>query len=244
MITCKLEGGMANQMFIMAFVIAYAKKHHLNYCIPTKVNNPHIPGKEAYRFPGVNYCSDQHDLQIVQESGFRYQEFPPMDNVCFCGYFQSWKYTEGYREEILKAFNLPYKKNEGVISIHIRRTDYLSYPDHHPVVSEAYLGRAIFFFMQRGFFKFKVFSDDLEWAKENLPQENIQMEFSEGQDEIQDLIDASCCSGNIGSNSAFSWWIYYLNQNKSKIGVFPRKWFGPALNHDVSDLLPANCIML
>jgi hypothetical protein len=237
--------GMGNQMFQLAMIWAHSKKYQINYAVPTKVIAPHIHGKQdAYRFPGINYLSDPPALQEYKEKSFRYELIPPVDNVCFNGYWQSWKYFDEYRNELLDVIGFPYKENKGVVSIHVRRGDFLDFPNHHPVVSEAYLGRAIFFFMQRGFLKFKVFSDDIPWAKENLPQENIQLEFSEGQDEVQDMIDASCCSGNIGSNSTFSWWIHYLNQNKNKIGVFPRRWFGENLNHDISDLLPANTIML
>lgn len=249
MISIKTEGGLGNQLFQQAFIFAYAKKYHLQYCVNTKVNNPHIYDKDeyhlsAYRFPGINYCSDENNMQIYKEKSFRYEEIPCLDNVCFSGFFQSWKYHHEYREDILKAFDFPYKKNEGVVSIHVRRSDYLKYPDHHPVISEAYLGKSIYFFMQRGFFKFKCFSDDLPWCIENLPQENIEIEFVAGQDEIQDLIDMSCCEHQLCSNSSFSWWGYYLNQNKNKMGVFPKRWFGPALNHDISDLIPANSIVL
>lgn len=244
MITCKLEGGLGNQMLIMAFIIAYAKKHHLNYCVPKKVNNPHIPGKDAYWFSGVNYCSDPHELQVIQESGFRYQEFPPMDNVCFKGFFQSEKYFIEYREEILKAFNLPYKKIDGVVSLHLRFGDYMTLPNHHPVVTDEYIDKATKFFMNRGFFKFKVFSDDIPHCKEILKFKNMDLEYSDGKDEIQDLIEASSCSHNIGSNSSFSFWIYWLNQNKNKMGTFPRRWFGDALNHDTTDLYPKNSIVL
>ncbi len=249
MITCKLEGGLGNQLFMISHVFAYAKKHHLNYCVETKVTNPHIYDKDeyhlsAYRFPGINYCSGQNNLQEYKENGFRYQEIPTLDNISFVGFWQSWKYFDEYRKELLNALDFPYTKNEGVVSIHVRRGDYLHYQNHHPVITIEYLNRAIYFFMQRGYFKFRVFSDDLKWCKENIPAQNIELEFSEGQEEIQDLVDASCCEHSIGSNSSYSWWIYYLNQNKNKIGVFPRQWFGPALNHDISDLLPANTIML
>lgn len=249
MVTCKLEGGLGNQLFMQSFIYAYAKKHHLQYCVETKVTNPHVYDKavynlNAYRFPGINYCGAEHNFQVYKENGFRYQEIPPMDNVSFSGFWQSWKYFDEYRKELLEAFDIPYKKNSGVVSIHVRRGDYLDYPDHHPVVTKEYLEKAIYFFQQRGFYKFKCFSDGIDWCKENLIEKGFEIEFSEGQSELKDLIDASCCAGNIGSNSSFSWWIYYLNQNKNKIGVFPKKWFGEKLNHDISDLLPSNTIVL
>lgn len=249
MVSCKLEGGLGNQLFMQAFIFAYAKKHHLQYFVETKVTNPHIYDKqvwnlEPYKFPGIVYGNGEHNLETFKEKGFKYQEVPAMDNVSFSGFWQSWKYFDEYRSELLKALDFPYQKNQGVVSIHVRRGDYLHYPDHHPVVSEAYLGKAIYFFMQRGYYKFKCFSDDIAWCKQNLGGENYQIEFSEGRSELQDLIDGSCCEHQIGSNSSFSWWQHYLNQNENKMGVFPWRWFGKALNHDISDLLPANTIVL
>lgn len=249
MVRISLEGGLGNQLFMQAFIFAYAKKYHVQYCVGTNVINPHVYDKQvynlsAYRFPGINYCSDPHDLQVVKENGFRYQEFAPMDNVCFSGFFQSAKYFDEYRNELLEAFDLPYKKNKGVVAIHVRRGDYLDYPDHHPVVTKEYLEKAIYFFQQRGYYKFKCFSDGLDWCEENLLDKGVEIEFSKGQTEMQDLIDISCCEHQIGSNSSFSWWGHYLNQNKNKWGVFPKTWFGKLLNHDITDLILPNSIVM
>lgn len=244
MITTRLIGGVGNQLFQSAMIFSFSKKHHVNYSIPETVINPHVPNKLAYKFPGFVYSNQPHNLEEYKEKSFRYEEIPPMDNVCFNGYWQSFKYSEGYRKELLEAIGFPYQKNEGVVAIHVRRGDYLTSPDHHPVITEAYLGKAIYFFMQRGYYNFKVFSDDIEWCKENIGDKTYRVEFSEGNDEVEDMIDASCCEHSIGSNSSYSWWLHYLNRNKNKIGVYPKKWFGSALGHDTTDLFISNSIML
>lgn len=110
MIVINLEGGCGNQLFMMAFGLAYAKKHNLDYCVHTKVSNPHIYDKgvynlSAYRFPGINYCDNPPELTVFAEPHFHYAELPKMDNVCFRGFWQSWRYMHGYREEILRALN-------------------------------------------------------------------------------------------------------------------------------------------
>lgn len=244
MVTTRLIGGIGNQLFQSAMIFSFSKKYFVNYFLPTTVINPHVPGKAAYKFPGFVYSDQPHNLQEYKEKSFRYELLPPMDNVCFNGYWQSHLYFNEHRNELLQALDFPYKKDKWTVAIHVRRGDYLNYPDHHPVVSEAYIEKAIAFFQQRGYFKYKCFSDDIDWCKQNIVERGFELEFSEGKDEIKDLSDASCCSHQIGSNSSFSWWCYYLNQNKNKIGVFPKNWFGPMLNHDISDLLLPNSILL
>lgn len=244
MIGTRLIGGLGNQLFQSAMIFSYGKKHFVNYFLPETVINPHVPGKPAYKFPGFVYSSQPHNLEEYKEKSFRYELLPPMDNVCFHGYWQSWKYFDEHRNELLEAIGFPYKREERVVAMHIRRGDFLNYPDHHPPVTKEYIAKATEFFKQRGHFHFKVFSDDPQWCVENIMDEKSTYEFSENQDEVQDLIDMSCCSHQLCSNSSYSWWGYYLNRNKYKIGLFPRRWFGEMLPHDIQDLILPNSILM
>lgn len=239
----RLIGGIGNQLFQSAMIYSHSKKHHVNYFIPETVINPHVPNKPAYKFPGFVYSNQPHNLEEYKEKSFHYEEIPPLDNVCFNGYWQSWKYFDEYRDELLEALGFPYKADESHVAIHARRGDYLQFPNHHPTVTPEYLAKAIRFMRQRGYFQFKVFSDDIDWCKQTLG-DSKNFTYVEGQDEIQDLIDMSCCAHQICSNSSYSWWGFYLNQNKNKIGIMPKKWFGPALNHDISDLILKGSIFI
>lgn len=237
-------------MWQMAFLLSYAKKHGLDYCVPTKVINPHISGKqEAYRFPGIIYHSDPPPLTIWNEPHFHYAEIPPMDNVCFVGYFQSWRYYDEYREDVLKAFGFPWKMNKGVVSLHYRAGDYKKWNDYHPIVSEEYIEKAVYYFAQRGYYNFLVFSDEIETIREILTKQDrfpamIKFEYSEGKDEIEDLVAISCCQHHVCANSTFSWWGAWLNQNENKIIMMPQKWFGDKIQNDTKDLyLPTSVIL-
>ena len=70
---------------------------------------------------------------------------------------------------------------------------------------------------------FIVFSDDIQWCKENFKGEEFT--FIEEDDYIE-LYLMSMCRHNIIANSSFSWWGSYLNQNEDKIVIAPSKWFG------------------
>ena len=251
MISIKLEGGLGNQLFQQSFLWAYAKKHNLDYCVYTKVNNPHIYDQSvninAYRFPGINYCDDEPLLPVFNEPSFEYAEIPRMDNVCFKGYWQSWKYFDEYREELLNVFGFDDIKTEKEsCSIHIRRTDYLLYKDYHPVVGLDYLSPAINRILDiNPKLKFKIFSDDIEWCKKNIPGIYGEIvKYSEGKTELEDLREMASCEHCITANSTFSAWAAYINPNPDKIVIQPKIWFGSALNHTTSDLYLPNSIII
>lgn len=251
MISCKLEGGLCNTLFQISATIAHSIKHDLDYRIPTTINNPHYDGQVVYRSPNIKYTDEELDLPVYKEQSFLYSEIPPIDNICLQGYFQSYKYFDDYRNEILKALNFKYDRKKNYCSVHIRIGDYLDKPDHHPIVTQGYLFEAMMNVMTRvqdwEAVKFLVFSDSIRMAKEMLSAKQFQsfpIEYSEGKSEVEDLELASSCDFNIGSNSSFSWWIYYLNQYNKKIGVFPIVWFGKEIENDTKDLLEPECLTL
>lgn len=250
MVTTVLMGGCGNNCFQIATTIAYAQKWGMDYYIPTKVINPHHKENTSpHFFKNINYSDRELNLPIYREKDFTYEEIPYMKHLCLSGYWQSYLYFNDYREEIIKAFGFDDIQTEkGVCSIHLRRTDYLLYPTMHPVVSPIYLTVAITIMIEKGFSKFKVFSDDIEYCKtffgNDLLFGDLEFEFSEGKTEIEDLRLMASCESSITANSSFSWWGAYLNPNPNKKVIMPKRWFGEAAKHQTDDLYLPNSIII
>lgn len=252
MVTCKLLGRTGNQMFQIAAVIGYAKKYGLEYHIPAHTQND-LKWKPMFtHLENPNYNSSL-PLIKMEERGFHYNHLPAPPskncNIELNGYFQSYKYFSHCLDEVRKVFNIPYRITKDRVAIHVRLGDYKTLPDYHPIVTREYLVKAVNRLIEKGCRNFVIFSDEIDEALNLLDiQEEFHLhtffDFTQGSSEFNDLSLASSCDHIIGSNSSFSLWMYYLNPNPNKIGIFPKRWFGPKLPHDTRDLIPENCIII
>lgn len=189
--------------------------------------------------------------KVKQTNSLEYREEYLQSNfllTLYDGYWQSGKYfssiaekvkkTFRFREELLnfKTHNLTVTlKHKDTISIHVRRGDYLNLTDHFGLCNLTYYQKAIDYFSQRLTNPtFIVFSDDIQWAKENILCENaIYVDWNQGSDSWQDMYLMSQCKHNIIANSSFSWWGAWLNDNPDKIVIAPQKWFNYSPNYDI-----------
>ena len=240
----KLIGRTGNQMFQISAAIGYSKKHNIPYWVPKKSISDHVwPAMFKHfpsePFPGTRYVN-------YKEPEYPYNEIPLHQNICIEGFWQSEKYFHHCRHDILDAFQVPYKKLDGFVSIHVRRGDYLQYSDKHPPVTYEYISEAVKYFIDLGYKSFVVCSDDIEWCRRNLkPLElfGAVFSFSNEKEPMADLALQSCCEHNIIANSSFSWWGAWLNRNDEKIVIVPKQWFGPGNDHlDTKDLIPESWI--
>ena len=236
-------GRMGNFLFQVACAIGYATKHGLDFTVPnettSKVWNPlylqHLVNPE---------WSDLYEQIRITESGHAYQELPFQEdwrnkNIILDGYWQSEKYFKEYRWQVLAFFGFPYERKPNTVSVHVRRGDYLELPEKHPPMTIEWIASAMMLFPGK---KFLFHSDDLQWCRDNFSHIN-DCYFSEGTNEVEDLISMSCCVHNICSASTMSWWGMWLNRNQQKTVVFPKQWFVPGycdLNTD--DIIPEWCI--
>lgn len=111
------------------------------------------------------------------------------------------------------------------VAVHIRRGDYVKMQN---ALNMAYYHKAMECI--KGVYKspvFLVFSDDLEWVKKNLKREGELIFVNEdgALHDYEELFIMSRCNSNIIANSTFSWWAAWLNKNKGKCVIAPKKWF-------------------
>ena len=127
-------------------------------------------------------------------------------------YFQDPKYFEKYANEIKSLFgDITWTGEElnDYVSIHVRRGDYVGNSFYVDLMQTDYYQKAMAEFPNK---KFLVFSDDIEWCKQ---QEIFKdCDFSENKTEIEDLNLMMRCNGHIIANSTFSWWGAYLGKGK------------------------------
>jgi len=139
-------------------------------------------------------------------------------------------------------------KNTEAVSIHIRRGDYIlnnkTSSLHGGICTLDYYEQAIKIIEQKtNNPEFFIFSDDIEWVKENLKINHpVTYVSGNGIPDYEELVLMSHCQHNIIANSTFSWWGAWLNQNPNKIVIAPEKWFNS--DTDIRDLIPETWIKL
>lgn len=232
-------GRMGNFLFQAATAMGYAWRHGLEFTLPNTTKNART--NPIYLQHLVNpRWNERLPSVTITETSHAYQELPFKEswrnqNIILDGYWQTEKYFKEFRDRIIKAFAYPYEKWDGFVSVHVRRTDYLRLAHKHPPVPKKWIDAAMECFPG---FHFMFFSDDIAWCRQNYGHRK-DVTFSDGKDEVKDLVMMSWCVHNICSASTFSWWGAWLNQNPLKRIIIPRLWFQPGHGGlDTSDIVP------
>jgi hypothetical protein len=189
---------------------------------------------------------------ILEESlNFNAKYLALQDNYYLEGYFQSESYFETIKDLIKSEFTLkndptPFVaeleneiKNSTSVCVNVRRADFVT-NSFHGTCDAAYYKRAEAFILD----KVKnptiyVFSDDLEWCKENLKFESPYkfVEHTYAGIKFQDYLRLmSSCRHFILPNSSFAWWAAYLSKNDDKIVTVPPRWLSDP-NFDIRSII-------
>ena len=253
---CYLKGGLANMMFQIAATTSIAKDNSMVAAFPNLHQQLDYLNKDEKYNQTLNHATEYIEMfgklntsqpvgnEPIAKFPFHYGELDlPNGDFVIDGFFQSEKYFKKYKKEIFKIpktvkdrIDQKYTQylNMDCLSIHIRRGDYLNYPDHHTPLSIEYYEEAIKLFPESDFYL--VFSDDIDWCKHNFKGDKFI--FIENEKDYVEIYLMSMCNNNIIANSSFSWWGAWLNDSVEKSVVAPKKWFGSKIKENQDDIIP------
>lgn len=208
--------------------------------------------KVAYPYP--NYQCWRFGSRILPDRKTMLKEKPNFifestaltreGNTYYDGYWQHEEYFLPIREDLLQTFAFTGFEENGrnletahlvtnmnSCAIHVRRGDYINDKLFRNICDIKYYQHAIQMMTEKVHPEiFCVFSDDIPWCHKHLPSllgqaETVYVDWNMGKDSFYDMHLMSLCHHQIIANSSFSWWGAWLNANKDKIVLAPKKWW-------------------
>lgn len=267
------NGRLGNQMFQYASLRGIAAYNGFKWMIPPQDYN-HKDNYGLFETFEMKHCEPENigfnSAMTIQEQTHAFDEslFYCTDGVNLDGYMQTENYFVHIADQIHEDFTFksdfldPCKDiidslDKPPIFLHIRQSDNIGREEYHPILPIRYFQDSLSHFpVDTPCF---VFTDDIEWCKNEPFFDDDRFMFNEGNGRYQyqtidgtgkmqntllpqvDLCLMSLCSGAIIANSSFSWWGAWLQNGRGKVvAPNPEKWFGSAMsNLDTSQIVPA-----
>ena len=269
-VTIKVSGGLGNQLFQYAAARSlavrlnatlqldlsfYSRRRHRTFGLAEfPIQATRASPRSPMWFLRLT-CLQRFGNRVYTEPSLRFDSaflnLPAP--VVLSGYFQSASYFEEYSDLIREELCPPTPSASNIlrlaeilnendsVSLHVRRGDYASNSKNRSIYSECtpdYYRKALQLVPGRG--PVVVFSDDMKWAKENLPQSDRYAYSGDfgSSTATQDLWLMTKARHHIIANSTFSWWGAWLAQAEFGQKISPNRWFQ---RQDLSclDLIPA-----
>ena len=278
------KGGLGNQMFQYAFLLAHTQYHPTDeylmdissyidnkshngfelcrrFNIDTNIAEPddlipvkrHIKKNFLYRIQ-LKTIGPQYQVFLEKDFSKFYPNVLRTDKFYYDGYWQCHKYFDSISDEIKKTFTFEEKlddmssalredmrSNPYSVSVHVRRGDYLKSPLYEGICDMQYYLDAINWISSRlssHEMAFYVFSNDIDWCKQNLAKtfgnnKFIYVTHNTGDNSYRDMQLMSSCHHNIIANSSFSWWAAYLNDTPNNLIIAPQKWTNSKMDYKI-----------
>lgn len=244
MLSMGKNGRLGNQLFQIASTMAIAMRNDMDYAFPKweyadyfKKPLPEIPAGTSFK----EFAEPQFH--------YRDYQFDGSENISLRGYFQSEKFWREYEDKIIEQFTfkdeyiqsleLPERISQGCF-VSIRRGDFVG-NNNYAQIGMDYFERAMTYMStDRDIHEFYIFSDDVAWCRENMPQKNFRSYvFMDNYTFLPGLAAMSRCKAGIASNSTYSWWGAWLMEAFHEHGetfVFcPDLNFGPGQLSQIDD---------
>jgi len=164
MITCRLTGGLGNQLFQIFALIAFGLRTNRPFILPAKKRegdgratywNTFLSALEHYTNSDQLITDQQLEAFPAFECGHGYTPIEsPFRNVCLSGFFQGFRYFKTEYSRIYEMIDIdrlktqvgdiPRPTNDGTtVSLHYRIGDYADKQCYHPVLKREYYEGAV-----------------------------------------------------------------------------------------------------
>lgn len=242
------KGRLGNQLFFVASTIGIAIKNNTEYFFGSELGYQGDNYQKIFEknLPVTNNIPEKK----IEQEKFSYYDIKILENVEIDGYFQSEKFFSHCEDVIRDIFKFKQSYVDFVLSkypnitdsasIHIRRGDYVNQPNHHPTTPIEYYRIVIDNYFNK-YDKIFVFSDDNEWVKDNFKGDKFEFPNFDEDNDLMSFILLSKSKEIAISNSTYSWWAAWLNDNQDKRILAPNHllWFGPMYNNlETKDIIP------
>ena len=258
-----LKGGLGNQLFQFFTAYFLSKKLKMNLAVDVsnyKNNNYRQfqlfnllrTNKNYFKYNKENFFFRKLKKiyyffffnNFKENNAFLYSEnFKKLNNkknINLIGFFQSEKYFDTNRNEIIKILDFNSSKrsqdkqlvskilNSQSVAIHIRGGDYINFEKVNPsygTLSQLYYKKAIKIISKNyNNFNIYIFTDDKSYFFKKNFLHGYKYTLVDSGCDIKDLYLMSLCKNFIISNSTYSWWGAFLSFYRNKIIISPQKW--------------------
>lgn len=258
--TCTIEimGGLGNQLFQIFTVISYSLNEGIGFYFEDKKIEIGWRKKYYWNTPLLlflkNYIRPLTRTIIYKELNFRYNPIPSFKkynkNIKLNGYFQSYKYFESKKYNIINALKIheiqkqvkmrfhsisPISLNN-TISMHFRLGDYIHVEKGQIILPFEYYQKALEQLLNDipekddWFVLYFYEEQDINKINNNIKKLQQNLKFSKlifipinhklMQEDWEQMLLMSLCKHHIIANSSFSWWGAYLNLNQQQPNVY------------------------
>lgn len=250
-------GRLGNQLFQYAYLRSMAQKLNTNFWCPEWEGDRMFELEdESVR---VRIPPDKFGNLFDQgaQAGFSKDALNVTDGVDVQGYFQSERYYKS-RDLVKTWYRFKTDIKNGAsekfdvslagesVSISLRLdSDYAKTREFFPLYPPKFYSEALE--KINGAKRVLVFADRIDLARNYVEKVSARLPFvfvKKLSPAEQLWLMTQCRCGNILTNSTFSWWGGYLNENKNAPVIVPTEWVRPGVTVPIVDILPDDWIKI
>lgn len=238
-----------------------------NYCLDffesKNITTTCLNNSIVYKFQYPFLKAFHHSLRLKEIDWLKTDDYKKFKEIVLDGYFFDLNTLQNNRKVVQSIFRFnenAFDDNKNLlneintcqsVSIHVRRGDYLTSVNekiYHSCNKEYYLEAISHIQKKISSPCFYVFSDDIEWVKEELRFTNVICKYINLQTANKDMAEfflMANCKHNIIANSTYSWWAAFLNKETDKTVIAPKFWYRNEIeNTKALALIPSDWIVM